>query len=105
MSDLELVQGDKGLPIKGQILKADGTPRGLADATGVKFQMRKADDKRYTINATATITDETDGRVEYELGDHDLSVPGEYIAQFEVTYSDGSEQTTTPPNTITVRRQ
>lgn len=105
MSDIELVQGDFGLPIKGQILKVDNTPRPLDTADEVRFQMRKVDDKRYTIDAIATVTSETEGRVEYELAEKDLSVPGEYIAQWQVSYVDGSEQTTTPANTVTVRRQ
>ena len=104
MTDLELVQGDHGLPITGQILKEDGTPRVLTGAT-VKFQMRKPDDKKYTIDADAIVTDNDEGRVSYELQDNDLSVPGDYISQWEVTYSDDAVQTTDPPNTVVVRRQ
>ena len=104
MADLELVQGDSGLPITGQILKVDNTPRDLTGAD-VKFQMRKPDDKRYTVDAVATVTNESEGRVSYELEENDLSVPGDYIAQWEVTYSDNAVQTTDPPNTVVVRRQ
>jgi hypothetical protein len=105
MSEEEFVQGDTAPPITGQILKKDGTARTLADATSVRFQMRKEDDQLYTVDAAAQITDAPDGRVSYSWAANDLSVPGEYLAQWEVHYSDGKVQTTTPPNTVTVRRQ
>ena len=104
MSDLDLVQGDHGLPITGQILKEDDTARDLTGTT-VRFQMRKPDDKRYQIDAAAVVTSVTEGRVSYELQENDLSVPGDFIAQWEVTYSDDAVQTTDPANTVTVRRQ
>jgi hypothetical protein len=43
--------------------------------------------------------------VRYDWADGDLARPGEYICQWEVTWNDGTTQTTDPPNTITVRAQ
>lgn len=105
MSDVTFVQGDTAPPITGQILKADGTARDLSTATEVRFQMRKEDDRTYTVDAEADITNASEGRVQYSWAENDLSVPGEYLGQWQVTYVDGKVQTTQPPNEITVRRQ
>jgi hypothetical protein len=100
------VQGDTAPPLLGQILKvSDSTPRDLTSASEIRFQMRKADDKKYTVDAVAAIVTPDEGRVSHSWGDHDLSVPGEYNVQWEIHWTDGRIQTTEPPNTITVRRQ
>jgi hypothetical protein len=92
--------------VTGQILVAStGLPKSLAGVTEVRFQMRKADDRRYTVDGVAAVTDEPNGRVEYAWSANDLSVPGEYIGQWQITHGDGKIQTTQPPNTITIRRQ
>ena len=104
MSDVTFVQGDTAPPITGQILLAStGLPRALSGV--VKFQMRKADDRRYTVDAVAEITDAPNGRVRYVWGANDLGVPGEYVAQWQIAWADGKIQTTHPVNTVTVRRQ
>jgi len=105
MSDITFVQGDTAPILKAQIIKPDKTARNLSAATSIRFQMRKSDDRRYTVDAAATIVTPTEGRVSYSWGASDLSVAGEYIAQWEIHWSDGKVQTTDPPNTITVRRQ
>jgi hypothetical protein len=105
MSDLTLVQGDSAPTIFGTVLKPDGTAKDLSSVTEVKFQMRKADDRRYTVDAEAEVVDAATGRVSYDWEANDLSVAGEYIGQWQLTFADGKVQTTTPANTITVRRQ
>jgi hypothetical protein len=67
--------------------------------------MRKADDRRFTINAEAEILDPDAGQVRYRWATNDLTTPGEYLVQWEVTYADARIQTTAVANTITVRRQ
>ena len=103
MSDATFVQGDTE-PAITAVLQRLSTPEPLAGAT-VRFQMRGADDKRYTVNAPATIIDANAGSVKYVWGASDLNVPGEYYVQWEVTFVSGRIETTDPPNTITVRRQ
>jgi hypothetical protein len=100
------VQGDTGPTLVATLHDQSdpNIPLDLTDAT-VKFQMRKADDKRYTVNATADIVDAVSGRVSYSWGQNDLAVPGDYESQWEVTFVDGMVQTTATPNVITVRRQ
>lgn len=106
MSDITVVQGDTAPDIVAVIHEEDdaSTPIDLTNAT-VVFQMRKADDRRYTVNATATVDDGPGGVVRYEWGDNDLAIHGEYQAQFEITFQDNKIQTTRVPFTIEVRRQ
>jgi hypothetical protein len=107
MSDGTFVQGDTAPDITVTLYKADGTtPLDLEGALGVKFQMRKADDRRFTVDAAADIDDDpTTGKVSYRWAVGDLAVPGDYQVQWEVTYGDGRIQTTAVPNEISVRRQ
>ena len=105
-SEATFVQGDTGPSIVAQLhdLIIPTIPLDLTDAT-VRFQMRKPDDQKFTVNSVADVTDAPNGLVTYEWGTKDLSVPGEYDAQWEVTFIDGMIQTTAVPNRITVRRQ
>lgn len=101
-----LVQGDTRPTLIAYLHDADD-PTGYIDLTDatVLFQMRKADDKVYTVNAAATILDLPTAKVSYTLGVNDLNVPGDYVVQWEVTYVDGGKQTTATPLKVTVRRQ
>lgn len=105
MSDLTFTQGDTSPPIDGALKKSDGTAFPLTNVASVKFQMRKENDHRYAVNAAAVVVSSSAGTVRYDWGANDLSVPGEYVTQWELTYTNGRIQTTNPPNTITVRRQ
>ena len=106
MSEGTFVQGDTAPDITVTLYQSDGTtPLDLTDST-VKFQMRKADDRKFTVDASADVdTDPTTGKVSYRWSVGDLAVPGDYQAQWEVTYNDGRIQTTATPNEISVRRQ
>lgn len=103
---LPFVQGDTG-PDLESVIHERGNPANPLDLTGctVKFQMRKDDDRRFTVNNTATIVDAAGGRVRYQWGPNDLAVSGEYAIQWEVTYSDNRVQTTADTESLLVRRQ
>lgn len=100
------VQGDTHPDITAR-LRETARPTVPIDLTGasVRFQMRRPDDDRYTVNAAATVVDAAQGTVSYSWGVRDLSVPGEYDAQWEVTFPDGKIQTNAVANRIMVRRQ
>lgn len=103
---LTFVQANTAPDIAGFIhLESDeATPADLTGAT-IRFQMRKPQDRRFTVNALADIVGApTDGNVKYSWGPTDLAVTGDYQVQWEITYPDGKVQTTTPPDLITVRR-
>lgn len=107
---LNFVQGDTKPDLLGVINYIDpdtgevGDPVNLTGAT-VVFQMRKPDDRRYTVNAVATVTDAPNGAVRYSWAANDLATHGTFQAQFEVTFSDMTIQTSTPPAELIVRRQ
>lgn len=103
---LTFVQGDTGPDITA-IIHEEDLPSEVVDLTdcSVKFQMRKSDDHRYTVNAAGTIVNAAAGQVRYSWGPNDLAAPGTYVVQWEVTYPGGRVQTTSPEVTITVRRQ
>jgi len=106
---LTFVQGDTAPDITAIIHEEDNTAAiidlSAAYVSGVRFQMRRADDKRYQVNGAANVIDGPTGRVSYSWGANDLSVPGTYVVQWEVTYLGGRVQTTSPEVTVTVRRQ
>jgi len=104
--ELVFVQGDTA-PDLGAVLHVKGdptTPIDLTDAT-VRFQMRKGDDRTFTVDAAADIVDADGGEVVYQWDTNDLAVPGDYNVQWEVTFPDLRIQTTATPNLIRVRRQ
>jgi len=104
--ELVFVQGDTA-PDLGAVLHVKGdvsTPINLTGAT-VRFQMRKRDDKSFTVDTAATIVDADEGEVLHEWATNDLAVPGDYDVQWEVTFADLRVQTTATPNVIRVRRQ
>lgn len=80
-------------------------PLNLTTASSVRFQMRKADDRLFQVDAEADVTNPSQGLVSYTWGPNDLDIDGDYNAQWEVHWDDGKVQTTALPNRITVRRR
>lgn len=103
---LNFTQGDTAPNLDG-VIHLEEAPETTTDLTdcAVRFQMRKPEDRRYQVNALATVVDAPLGTVSYEWGPNDLAVPGTYLAQFEITYLGGRVQTTYPPVELNVRRQ
>ena len=103
---LTFVQGDTAPDLLATIHNADD-PTTVVNLTGatVRFQMRRPDDRKFTINAPAEVVDATGGKVRYRWSQNDLTYPGDYAVQWEVTYPDSRVQTTAAASTITVRRQ
>lgn len=100
MADLTLVQGDTQPSVSGT-LTVGGAVLVLTGAT-VKFQMRLSSGYRYLVDAAATVVSPTAGTVRYDWIAGDTDVPGDYIARWEITYSDNSVQHSEPENTITI---
>ena len=106
-SSFIFVQGDTE-PDLNALLHREDEPTNILDLTNVsevRFQMRKADDRRFTVDNLATIVSALAGTVRYSWGPNDLAVPGEYEIQWRVTYTDARKQTTAQTQTITVRRR
>lgn len=105
MAEYVLTQGDTRPVINATLQKQGTTDPVDLRSCSVKFQMRRANDNRYTVNGTCSIVNALAGTVSYSLGTNDLNTPGDYVAQFEITYADQSVQTTSTLIPIKVRRQ
>lgn len=103
---LTFVQGDTA-PAITAVIHDEGDSSSPVDLSGasVRFQMRFPGGKAYKVNAAASIVDAETGQVSYSWGANDLSQPGTYEAQWEVTFADETVQTTTPSVEVVVRRQ
>lgn len=101
------VQGNTAPDIVAQLHDelTPSIPLNLTTAASVRFQMRKPDDKIFSVDSAATITNPSQGLVSYSWGVKDLNVEGEYDAQWEVHWGDGKIQTVATPNRILVRRK
>lgn len=107
MTEAVFVQGNTSPAIVAQLVQESDptTPINLTGAS-VRFQMRKPDDIRFTVDKPAEIIGSpANGNVSYLWGANDLANPGEYDAQWEITFGDGRIQTQARPNRILVRRR
>ena len=87
---LTITQGDTLPALEYTIEDEDGT----VDLTGatVEIHLRPVDDTT-TTTLTATISDAASGEIEYEWAAEDTDTAGLYVAEFEVTFDDGSVRT------------
>lgn len=92
MADYTVKSADAGTAIEA-VLKQNGN---LVDLTGatVRFLMAPASDLTDSkVNAAATIDNAAGGAVSYTWAAADLDTPGNYVAEWEVTFADGSIST------------
>ena len=88
------------MPRRVYALKHNGTAVDLTGAT-VKFIMRAQGSSSTKVNASATVSDQTNGLVYYAWSSSDTDTTGEYEAEFQVTYSDSTVETF--PNSGNIR--
>lgn len=104
MADLNLVVGATAPSVFGTLVTAEGSAINLTDAT-VRFQMRLTMDRRFAVDAVATVVDAATGRVRYDWLPGDLAAPGSYVSRWRIQYQDGAVEYTEPENTIAVDAQ
>jgi len=83
-------QGDRKPYLRAALKDANNN---AIDLTGcsVALVMRKGFDQPAKVNGACEIVNPTGGIVEYQWADGDTSVSGDYMAEFHITYSDGTK--------------
>jgi len=92
MSDFTIKQNDTRPNLDAQLLNADGTPIDLTGCT-VRFLMVPTSGGAVKVDGICAITDAENGKVRYYWSAGDTANFGDYKAEFEVTFPDGSKQT------------
>ena len=90
--DIWLKQNDTSPAIAHQLLDEAGAAVNLT-AASVKFMAWLPGAAAAKINAAATITGAATGNVSYTPGASDTDSPGDYLAEWQVTFSGGAIQT------------
>lgn len=96
-ADFYIKQGDTSPPIRAILVDDDETAK---DLTGddVKFMMEPVGGDTKTIDASATIDDESTGKVSYSWDSADTDTAGYYNAVFRVDYGSTGTFDETFPN-------
>ena len=85
-------QGDTAPAIAEQLFDGLGVPVVLTGAS-VKFMMWGPGDAAVKVNAAATITDAATGKVSYTPLAANTDTPGDYLVEWQVTFSGGAIET------------
>lgn len=100
MSDLTFVAGDTAPSIFGTL--SNITTDELTDAQEIRFRMRLAMDRRWSVDGTAVLVDASTKSVRYDWATGDLDQPGEYISRWFVVFEDDAMEHSSPGNTIAI---
>lgn len=98
---VSFVSSDDAPSVFGALTNADGTAFDLTNAASLRFQMRLLTAGAFTVDAAAVIVTSM-GSVRYDWAPGDLDTAGEYESRWQITWSDGSIQHTSPSDAITV---
>jgi len=90
-------QGDTSPAIEYQLQDGDGNAIDLTGYNDVEFHFKKAGNSQVKVNdntnGNVTVTDAANGKVKYDWQSGDTDEAGDHIAEWEVEYSDGTEET------------
>jgi alkylation response protein AidB-like acyl-CoA dehydrogenase len=93
MTDFTLKQHDTSPALRYQLLTETGDPVDLAGVTGVRFRLAPSPAETARVDAEATVESATEGIVAYDWTAADTSKAGRFVAEWEVTYADGTVET------------
>jgi len=91
MADYVIKQGDTGPDIEATLSNADGAEN-LSGAS-VKCIIRPTSGGAAIVDAAASIVEAASGTVKYVLQEGDTDDAGDYLVEWEVTFSGGTIQT------------
>lgn len=89
MTTLKIKQGDTHKPVEAVIQDSDGAID-LTNASSVRFIMSTPAGGTVVDAAGTIVAPATDGRVRYAWAEGDTDTAGNYRAEFEVTFADGT---------------
>jgi len=89
---ISIKQGDRR-PAAPATIKRGTAIVDLTNATSVTFKLRRKSFVDLTVDAEADILSAVDGTVEYRWAVGDTDLAGEYQAEWEVLWSDGTPET------------
>lgn len=89
MADFYLKAADTKPDLTATLLDAAGVAVNLTGAT-VEFAMKKNGGSSTKVSAAATLVTPSAGTVKYVWQSADTDTPGDYNAEFEVTFGDGT---------------
>lgn len=99
-----IVQNDTNPPISSRLTDS-GEPVNLQDVSNVFFHMEDSYNRVVIsddLTGRVNIVDAASGEVEYVFNERDTNRVGEYDAEWEVLYEDGSRETFPSNKMITV---
>jgi hypothetical protein len=101
-------RGDTGPTLEVTLKDAAGNAVDITGNLGVQFQMKERQHKdndqvALKVDAAATVVDAANGIVSYSWSSSDTDEIGEYVAEWVVTATNGSERTFPTPGFTTVR--
>lgn len=103
MEEFRIKKGDTRPVLEAILRGSDDDPRDLSNAAGIEFHMADSETGDIIVNSPATIVTASEGRVQYEWASGDTDSVGLYMAEFEVSYDDGSTETFPNYGTMEVR--
>lgn len=104
MADFIIKRHDTRPVLEAQIQDATGAAVDLTGCT-VRFLMLSTAGGQPKINAACAIIDPTVGKVRYIWHEGDTDTSGDYYAEFEVTFPDGSVYTVPNDGFLTIKIQ
>lgn len=101
MTNFFIKSGDTSPALAATLTDSDGNAIDITGAS-VDFHMSPRGGDGTKVDAQATITDASNGKVEYRWSQSDTDTPGTYRGEFEVTYSGGDVETFPNDEYITI---
>ena len=92
MTDFWIKQNDTAPSLQAILKDGDGNAVDLTGAT-VEFHMSSVDRTTKTVSQSANIVDAVAGKVQYDWQAGDTDTPGTFLAEWQVTYSNGTTET------------